>query len=425
MMHGTDDLTKAYRQIPVREHAFNVVAIWNPYAKVVEFFIIRGLPFGSAASVLQFNRYSQFMSYFMAVFAGVCNASYYDDYDTAEPSYSVHLAQNCLWKVHTIAGFALDKDKHVRATVSENAFLGVVTDFSRISAGRIFLRISPARRTKIIAMLSKILTDNSLSPAQASSVRGKLFFCMLSAFNKLGRGSLRAFTERQYAHDSRMTPQIRDAVDFFIALIANMKPRCLDLSLHQRSTLIIWTDAMYEATKGGLGLVAYDPDDRSFFYSAYQVPRWIYPFMRVLQTYIGQLEIMAVLFAYLTIPRSKLYSRPVLHFIDNTSMAGAIKGYSSKSDSSWLLSILHLVLSTIGLAPWFAYVASAANCSDGPSRNDFDYVRNLPNLRWLEPVSLTFQQWRSSPRDWIEPIPARKQRPSGAQRGKGKRPRSP
>jgi len=365
------------------------------------------------------------MSYFMAVFAGICNASYYDDYDTAEPFYSVHYAQHCLWRVHSAVGFLLDKDKHVRATAADNPFLGVVTDFSKLHLGRIFLRISPERRKKVLAMLSKILADNSLSPAHASSVRGKLFFCMLSAFNKIGRGPLRAFTERQYSNESRITPPIRDAVDFFMALVANMKPRCVDLSVSQRTTLIVWTDAMYEATTGGLGVVAYDPDDGSFHYSAYQVPRWVYPFMRVLQTYIGQLEIMAVLFAYLTIPRSRLTSRPVLHFIDNTSsMAGAIKGYSPKSDSSWLLSILHLLLSSIEVIPWFAYVASAANCSDGPSRGDFDFARRLPNVHWMEPVSLTFHQWRSRPRDWIEPIQPRKRRVSGAQRRHGKRPRS-
>ena len=90
----------------------------------------RGLPFGSAAAVLQFNRYSQFMAYFLAAYFGICCVSYYDDYDVVEPLYSVHFAQNVLWRLHERVGFMLDKDKHVRAAVSGNAFLGVVTDFS-------------------------------------------------------------------------------------------------------------------------------------------------------------------------------------------------------------------------------------------------------------------------------------------------------
>ena len=127
--HGTDDLTKAYRQICVRDHAYNVIAIWNPYARLVEFFVIRGLPFGSAAAVLQFNRYPQFISYFLNVCFAVCCTSYYDDYDIAEPVFSVHNAQFVLRRLHELCGFLLDKDKHVRASISSVPFLGIQTDF--------------------------------------------------------------------------------------------------------------------------------------------------------------------------------------------------------------------------------------------------------------------------------------------------------
>lgn len=85
-----------------------------------------------------------------------------------------------------------------------------------------------------------------------------------------------------------------------------------------RSTLIIWSDAMYEASRGALGFVAFDPDDDQYYYSAYVVPSWVYLFFRALQTYIGQLEILAVLFAYLTLPKRVVCNRPVLHYIDNT-----------------------------------------------------------------------------------------------------------
>ena len=53
---STNDLKKAYRQMPSGHPEVTVVAIWNPHLKVVEFFIIYGMPFGLAASVLQFNR---------------------------------------------------------------------------------------------------------------------------------------------------------------------------------------------------------------------------------------------------------------------------------------------------------------------------------------------------------------------------------
>ena len=64
------------------------------------------------------------------------------------------------------------------------------------------------------------------------------------------------------------------------------------------------------------------------------------------------------------------------------------KGSSPKRDSSWMLTVLHLIFSRLGIAPWFAYVASKANCSDGPSRLDFSFVRDQL-LRSLNEISET------------------------------------
>ena len=422
MVHGTDDFTKAYRQITVRDYAYNVVAVWNPRKQVVEFFVIRGLCFGSAASVLQFNRYSQFMAFFSNAFFGTACASYYDDYDIAEPIFSALNSQNTLWQLHKAVGFLLDKDKHVRAAANNNPFLGVITDFTSFADGKIYLRISEARKTKVTAMLYDIIAKGSLTAAQASSLRGKLYFCTLTAFNKVGRGMLNAFTARQYSKSTFLSSELRDAINFFLVLIPNMMPRCIDLTIELRSTLIIWSDAMYEARRGGLGFVAYDPDDGTYYYSAYKVPCWVYMFFRFLQTYIGQLELYAVLFCYLTLPSSLMVQRPILHYIDNTSsMAGAIKGSSPKRDSAWIICVLHLVFSRLNIAPWFAYVASKANCSDGPSRFDFSYVSTRLRATWLRPEPLTLEQWKSSPADWLPPKPERRKRDSGSVRRAAKK----
>ena len=248
---------------------------------------------------------------------------------------------------------------------------------------------------------------------------------MLTAFNKVGRGPLYAFTERQYSHATHITPALMETILFFLELIPNMAPRCIDMVSELRSTLIIWSDAMYEASRGALGFVAFDPDDDQYYYSAYVVPSWVYLFFRVLQTYIGQLEILAVLFAYLTLPKHVVCNRPVLHYIDNTSsMAGAIKGYSSKSDSAFLLTILHLLFAVLSIAPWFAYVASKANCSDGPSRLDFSFAAGVLHAQWLKPICLTFEQWTAGPRAWISSKSPRAQRDSGAARRARKKQRT-
>jgi hypothetical protein len=241
---------------------------------------------------------------------------------------------------------------------------------------------------------------------------------MLTAFNKVGRGPLRAFTERQYSHSRHLTAELTEAISFFARLIPNMLPRCLDLRAVLRSTLIVWSDAMYEADTGCLGFIAFDPDTSSYYFSAYEVESWVYGFFRILKTYIGQLEIYAVLFAYMTLPRHVVSNRPVLHYIDNTSsMAGAIKGSSPKRDSAHLLTILHLLFAKLNIAPWFAYVASKANCSDGPSRLDFDFAMHSLHALWLAPAALTKPQLSMRAQDWIqERVVRASPRVSGAQR---------
>ena len=179
---------------------------------------------------------------------------------------------------------------------------------------------------------------------------------------------------------------------------------------------------MYEGSKGSLGFVAFDPDTSAYFYSAYEVPAWVYTFFRVLKQYIGQLEILAVLFAYMTLPRTVVCGRPILHYIDNTSsMAGAIKGSSPKRDSAWMLTVMHLLFAVLDISPWFAYVASAANCSDGPSRLDFSFAINILHATWLAPVPLTFKQWSSDLKSWLTPLTPRAPRDTGAQRRARKR----
>ena len=420
MAHGTDDLTKAYRQVCVRNHAYNVIAIWNPYSKCVDFFYLRGLPFGSAASVLQFNRYPQFISYLLNVFFGVCCTSYYDDYDVAEPVYSVHNAQFILRRLHELFGFALDKGKHVRAAIAAVPFLGLETDFTYISAGKIFLRVSEARVDKICAILRGALDSRSLSPGDASSLRGKLYFCMLAAFNKLGRAPLAHFTARQYSKGaSHLTEGLLQAIEFFLALLPTLhrSPRCVDLLSALRPMLYIWTDAMYAYPHGSLGLIAFDPLSGLYYYSALYVPFWVYAFWRVLSSYIGQLEILAVLFAYMSLPAAVLKGRRVMHWIDNTSaIAGVVKGYSSKPDSSWMLAILHILFARLDISPWFMYVASKANCSDGPSRFDFSIPLWLRAI-WVEPRIPTAAEWAAPLSSWIAAVRSRAApRASGAAR---------
>ena len=76
--------------------------------------------------------------------------------------------------------------------------------------------------------------------------------------------------------------------------------------------------------------------------------------------------------------KSRLVDRLVLHWVDNTSaIAGLVKGYSPKSDTGRIINSLQVRLSVLMCSPWFAYVPSAQNIADAPSRGDYDLLNSM------------------------------------------------
>ena len=59
---GTEDWTKAYRQILVRDREAAVVAQVNPHTRKVVYFLLHGHSFGQVAAVPNFNRVAKFMT---------------------------------------------------------------------------------------------------------------------------------------------------------------------------------------------------------------------------------------------------------------------------------------------------------------------------------------------------------------------------
>ena len=118
----------------------------------------------------------------------------------------------------------------------------------------------------------------------------------------------------------------------------------------------------------------------SRYYTYLDVPAWIisrFAEMAPKDTYINQLELLAAVVVYRTFP-DLLRGRLVHHFIDNDAARCAlIKGYSGRPDSAMLVGLMHETLMSLASYPWFGFVYSEDNGSDGPSRADFSLSRQL------------------------------------------------
>ena len=373
---STNDLKKAYRQMPSGHPEVTVVALWNPAARRVEFFIVYGLPFGLAASVLQFNRPMEAMIAALRRILGVPSAHYYDDVVNAGPAYAAKSDDDTTRSLFSVLRFEFDDDKHQQHADSAH-FLGVSYDVSHFKAGVIYVRIKPERKAKIAAMLQEIITKQQMTKGQASSLRGKLFFACTQAFGRVGRAALQAFVQRQYSNETNLTPSLVDAVTFFQQFIdhADAMPRTYYIDASLMPPILIWTDASWENMQGMLGSVVYVPELQRFFYSYTSVPDWMTERWTPRMQKIGQAEILAAILPYLSIPVTQLHRRNVIHFVDNTSAISALlNGYSKAPDSAWMVNNFHAANTKIQANIWWEHVDSKANCSDMPSRGDFEFV---------------------------------------------------
>jgi hypothetical protein len=427
MKQGTDDLKKAFRQIPCSQPQYNVVAQWSPADDAVRFFVLRGMPFGCTSSVLHFNRLPTFMVTVLRCYFGVCVTNFYDDYCVAEPAATVHSAQWCVRRLHEIFGFLLDPDKHVRAA-TQNAFLGVVTDFTRVLRGYVVFRIKEERRLKLVAALQHVLEVKRLTPTESSSMRGKLYFTAGTCFGRVGVPMLQAFTSRQYGKGTHITAALAASIAFFLALLRAPLPKVTEIWPRARKALLVWSDAMLENGVGKIGFVIYDPEDAALIYSAYEAPAWLLRSFAHPLHCIGQLEIMAALMVYLLLDsdaviRARVAGRDVLHWVDNTSAIFALfKGYSPSADSCKLIVMFHALMAKLQFRVWWEYVASKANIADLPSRWDFALLRRW-KATWVDPVWMSPAKYDSPLEDWLPDASggtSRSPRASGAAKRKAR-----
>ena len=431
MALGTADMKKAYRQVGVDRPCDHVVGHADPATVRAIFIITFGHLFGEVLAVNNFNRVPAGIVAVARRLFGFCGGNYFDDYVCCEPGYAGCSGLHVIRRLHEIFGFALDPEKYERMRES-NTFLGVVTCFGRYREGVAILRAKPERVASLVAALEAVRADGRLTPSHASKLRGKLFFLCLAAFACVGRAPLRAFTERQYSRArgesaSRLDGALVGAIAFFLAVLPSLPSREIQLERVHYSPVLIWTDASWEQGVGALGIVVYFPRANGgrglFMYSYMVVPAWLISLLVPKAQHIGQLEILAAVCAYLSIPKL-LVGEHVIHMVDNTSaIYSLVRGYSSKPDSAALVNIFHVLCAAIGVRVLYDYIESKANVADLPSRLDFAYLIALGAV-YFELVLPPPEMWSSPLAAWraiFAMIPARAPPHRRGARGRGSR----
>ena len=141
-------------------------------------------------------------------------------------------------------------------------------------------------------------------------------------------------------------------------------PRVIHLDIESRPHLVMWTDASWENDSGVVGVIIYDMECERFYYSWASIPDWLVQMWVPKMQQIGQAELAAAIFPYISLPPSMIKGRRVLHFIDNFGALCAIfKGYSKAPDSAWMINLFHAANTKIRARIWWEHVDSKANCT--------------------------------------------------------------
>ena len=259
-----------------------------------------------------------------------------------------------------------------------NCFLGVISDFSRLADGYVIVRPKPSRIEKLVAALIAVRDADELTPEAASRLRGKLEWTSSTAFRGLGRAALSAFTARQYDDSGDLTlgSALRESIAFFLDVLAVVQGCRVFVRRARRRVrpLVVWTDASYSAGVGGrVGVVVYDPalpTGRRWRVAGADVPAAVLSQFRRREQYIGQLEALAGVVPYTSLP-DVFRGRDAIHFVDNTGALSALtRGTSSDIDTARLAFALSTIRFSLRVNTWFMYVPSKANIADLPSRGE-------------------------------------------------------
>ena len=105
---------------------------------------------------------------------------------------------------------------------------------------------------------------------------------------------------------------------------------------------------------------------------AAHMPREILEALDVRKTQIFAAEVFAIL-AAVHEHKADLAGHDAIFFIDNEAACAAmVRGGSSTHDVGAIVNAIHWLLFQIDCRPWFEWVDSKSNCSDGLSRDGLE-----------------------------------------------------
>ena len=398
------DLESAYKQFAIRpaDSKRCVVSLKRPSDGEAVGFISHTLPFGSLASVGQFNRVSRLIHRILVELRClVCN--YYDDYPVLEVSMLASNTEKTIRKLMRLLGFSCSEDKELPfSTVYD--LLGVRLDLRSKDFSCVLVANKPDRAREISESVAQVLASGQVVAREVDSLFGRIQYAdsqIMGRRGKLALSTLRNLGRGSGAH--RLTDSDRDAFAVLKSRMESGEPRCIQVG-QRGPSLVVFTDGACEpgasdrpaCTVGGILYARWNGATKVRFFGATLsdsvVDRWMASGKKHL---IGLVELYAVVLARF-VWGDFLDNRRAMFFIDHVGVLSALIKCSSR-DELWRSLLVSLEKAdAVPCIGWYARVPSQSNPSDPPSRGLWSFPMCEQAIRDSPSCFLTNELLRSS-----------------------------
>ena len=304
-----------------------------------------------------------------------------DDFTTVDVVIANGSGQQFTQKVVQLFGGALSPGKFT-CWRSQRVMLGVHIRMDRILTKGI-ITFEPRADTiaKIVEASQQHLSLGSLTPADASKLRGMGSWCSGDTFGRAGRLGLSQLKARQYdseLNDFSLTPALKGGLEFLTTVLPKLRPRDVQVFGKLSKPVVVYSDASWpenvsceEALESSIppriGWVIFRPGEIPVGFTLL-IDQCFLSMLLQRKTQIFAAETIVGLIVPLLCPEL-VRGRDVTWFIDNeAAVSSLIRGTSRSEDVGHIAAAAQLAMMAVGARVWYEWVDTKSNPSDGLSR---------------------------------------------------------
>ena len=356
------DIDSAFRRVPIAAEQRRYGRIVFKHRGVV---LVAGhvcMPFGSVASVHNWDRIGSFLCALGRKLLKIPLSRYVDDFMAGDRKASIDAGMNCFARLvrACLGSSAVAADKLEAG--AELVLLGVSVKLSRDGA---LLKPSADKVAKWSRQLKSFLSLGRLCGGEAAKLAGALQWAAQHTFKRLGRAMIRPIINQEHARSSDINDQLQLALMWWLEVlnldIAQFRPWVA----RSEKPVHMFCDA--RSTPPRVAAVLYK--DRKFAYCDIEPPAEIlYSFMKREDNQITSLEILSIALGISTFAK-EIAGRNLIIWSDNTGAESATrKGSTKQFDQNCLIHTMWKQLAVLNVNVWVERVPTRDNIADLPSR---------------------------------------------------------